>query len=50
MKEKIHAVSDSGLARLLESLGLVESIEKGLLFCSCCGKRYLKRMLDAYIL
>lgn len=39
MKEKIHAVSDNDLDRLIESLGLVESLEKELLFCSCCGKK-----------
>ena len=37
MKRKIHAVADSHLDGLLESLGLVEALESGSLSCSICG-------------
>lgn len=37
--KKIHAVSDNDLDGLIENLGLVESLEKELLFCSYCGKK-----------
>ncbi len=36
--KKIHAVSDSDLDGLIESLGLAESLKKGLLSCGNCGK------------
>lgn len=39
MKKKIHAVSNNDLDRLIESLGLGESLKEEKLFCSCCGKK-----------
>lgn len=41
MKEKIHAVFNRDLYELLDSLGLIEKLDKGLLFCSFCGKKII---------
>lgn len=38
MKEKIPAVADKDLRKLLKSLDLLENLEKHLLLCSICEK------------
>ena len=39
MKEKIHAVSNRDLDKLLVSLGLMEDLTKDKLDCCCCGSK-----------
>jgi len=38
MKEKIHAVADKDIGKLLENLGLLKDIKGHLVSCSICGK------------
>lgn len=38
MKEKIHAVPDKDVEKLLENLGLLNDIKDHLIFCGICGE------------